>query len=282
MTGTADSLAVWLRVRRETDWHGAPALRPRPSAPPGPSRPPESSAAPGPPEPSRQPVPSAQPESSAPIQPSAPPEPSSPTRPSAPYGQPESSAPPRPSAPPGSSPRDGFRAWCAGSVRRRDPVRAERLLRAHGLCLADARRRAPLGFALLAGWQCEVLGVPRAPFRTGDAHAKGGRERYGLTARTREDFAACLREAADPDVPLAGRAARAYLDVAFFHPFDDGNARAALLTLVHVLAREDVVLPEVGPLQTTRYADDPEGAADLATLIGVLHRRGGTPAPAHR
>ncbi|MDJ0344422.1 Fic family protein [Streptomyces sp. H10-C2] len=82
-----------------------------------------------------------------------------------------------------------------------------------------------------------------------------------------------MREATDRRVPLAARAARVYLDVAFFHPFTDGNARAALLTLVHVLAREDVVLPEVGPLQTTRYADDPEGAADLAILIGVLNRR---------
>ncbi|MFI5800643.1 Fic family protein [Streptomyces sp. NPDC051677] len=82
-----------------------------------------------------------------------------------------------------------------------------------------------------------------------------------------------MHEAADPGVPLAGRAARVYLDVAFFHPFTDGNARAALLTLVHVLAREDVVLPEVWPLQTIRYADDPAGAADLATLIGLLNRR---------
>ncbi|MEU0059386.1 Fic family protein [Streptomyces sp. NPDC006334] len=32
---------------------------------------------------------------------------------------------------------------------------------------------------------------------------------------------------------MAARAARAYLDVAFFHPFTDGNARTALLTLVH-------------------------------------------------
>ncbi|MGW2111811.1 hypothetical protein ACWCPL_35475, partial [Streptomyces sp. NPDC001948] len=56
-------------------------------------------------------------------------------------------------------------------------------------------------------------------------------------------------------------------------PLTDGNARAALLTLVHVLAREGIVLPEVGPLQTTRYADDPAGAADLAVLIGVLNRR---------
>ncbi|MFC9608728.1 Fic family protein [Streptomyces niveus] len=105
-----------------------------------------------------------------------------------------------------------------------------------------------------------------------DAYAKGGRERYGLTPHTQADFDCCLRETTDPDIPLAARAARAYLDVAFFHPFTDGNARAALLTLVYVLAREDIVLPEIGPLQTTRYADDPAGAADLATLIGVLNR----------
>ncbi|MGW2044894.1 Fic family protein [Streptomyces sp. NPDC001858] len=175
--------------------------------------------------------------------------------------------------------RDGFRAWCTGPVRRRDPVRAERLLRAHVLALADAASRTPLDFALLAGWQGEVLGeapgAARPGFRTGDAYAKAGRERYALIPHTRADFAACLREAIDPGLPLAARAARAYLDVAFFHPFEDGNARAALLTLVHVLAREDVVLPEVGPLCITRYADDPAGAADLATLIDVLNRRRG-------
>ncbi|MGW3018134.1 Fic family protein [Streptomyces longwoodensis] len=164
---------------------------------------------------------------------------------------------------------DGFRAWCEGPVRQRDPVRAKRLLLAH----ADATRRARLDFALLAAWQREVLGETEVPFRANDAYAKAGRERYGLTPSTQADFAACLREATDSELPLAARAARAYLDVAFFHPFTDGNARAALLTLVHVLAREDIVLPEVGPLQTTRYADDPAGAADLATLIGVLNRR---------
>jgi hypothetical protein len=169
---------------------------------------------------------------------------------------------------------DGFRTWCEGPVRRRDPVRAERLLVAHTLARADAARSIPLNFALLAGWQREVLGAAEVPsFRANDAYAKAGRERYGLTPRTQADFASCLRETTDPAVPLAARAARVYLDVAFFHPFADGNARAALLTLVHVLAREDIVLPEVGPLQTTRYADDPAGAADLATLIGVLNRR---------
>ncbi|MFI6449751.1 Fic family protein [Kitasatospora sp. NPDC050543] len=169
--------------------------------------------------------------------------------------------------------RDGFRSWCEGPVRRRDPIRAERLLAAHALARADAACRAPLNFALLAGWQREVFGEAEAPFRVNDAYAKAGRERYGLTPRTQADFAFCLRETTGPDIPLAARAARAYLDVAFFHPFTDGNARAALLTLVHILAREDIVLPEVGLLQTTRYADDPAGAADLATLIGVLNRR---------
>ncbi|MYS12855.1 hypothetical protein GTW73_02650 [Streptomyces sp. SID4982] len=167
---------------------------------------------------------------------------------------------------------DGFRAWCAGPVRLRDAGRAERLLAAYALARADAVRGAPLDFTLLSGWQREVLGG-EAPFRSGDAYAKAGRERYALTAHTRADFDACLREATTSQLPLSARAARAYLDVAFFHPFVDGNARAALLTLTHVLAREDVVLPEVGPLQVTRYADDAEGAADLATLIGVLNRR---------
>ncbi|GAA4918862.1 Fic family protein [Streptomyces coeruleoprunus] len=200
MTAT-DSLSVWLRVRREVDWQGAPALQ---------------RVAPD---------------------------------------------------------RDGFRSWCEGPVRRRDPIRAERLLAAHALAREDAARRTPLDFALLAGWQREILAATEAPFRVSDAYAKGDRERYGLTSRTQADFDSCLRETTDPDIPLAARAARAYLDVAFFHPFTDGNARAALLTLVHVLAREDIVLPEVGPLQTTRYADDPAGAADLAVLIGVLNRR---------
>ncbi|MET8696005.1 Fic family protein [Streptomyces bauhiniae] len=167
---------------------------------------------------------------------------------------------------------DGFRAWCEGPVRLRDSGRAERLLRAYALARADAVRGARLDFALLSGWQREVLGG-QAPFRSGDAYAKDGRERYALTAHTGADFAACLREATTSDLPLAARAARAYLDVAFFHPFVDGNARAALLTLAHVLAREGVVLPEVGPLQVTRYADDAAGAADLAQLVGVLNRR---------
>ncbi|MFE4800289.1 Fic family protein [Streptomyces sp. NPDC056708] len=93
-----------------------------------------------------------------------------------------------------------------------------------------------------------------------------------MTPRTRQDFEHCLRDSADPEVPLASRAARAYLDVAFFHPFPDGNARLAMLTLAYLLELEGVRLDQVGPLQTTRYADDAAGGADLAVLVSVLIR----------
>ncbi|WP_330304457.1 MULTISPECIES: Fic family protein [unclassified Streptomyces] len=173
---------------------------------------------------------------------------------------------------------DGLATWFDETVRARDAARADRLLAAVARSRVDAARKRPLTIDLMASWQRLALGVPDVRFRQGDAFAKGGRERYALTPHTRQDFAACLRQSTDPEVPVAARAARAYLDVAFFHPFPDGNARLALLTLAYVLDLEGVRLDQVGPLQTTRYADDPAGAADLAVLVSVLiratHRRG--------
>lgn len=181
-----------------------------------------------------------------------------------------SPAPVRPAA-------DGLAAWFDGPVRLRDPDRASRLLAAMALSRVAASQGEPLTPTLLVGWQKLVLGVSEVGLRQSDAFAKGGRERYGLTPHTWQDFAACLHQSADQSVPLAARAARAYLDIAFFHPYPDGNARLALLVLAHVLEREGVRLDEVGPLQTARYADDPDGALDLAALITVLiratHRR---------
>ncbi|MCX5124196.1 Fic family protein [Streptomyces sp. NBC_00193] len=175
---------------------------------------------------------------------------------------------------------DGLAAWIDGPVRLRDPDRADRLLAAMTLSRVAASRGEPLTPTLLAGWQTLVLGVNEVGLRRSDAFAKGGRERYGLTPHTWQDFTACLHQSADPSVPLTARAARAYLDIAFFHPYPDGNARLALLVLAHVLEREGVRLDEVGPLQTTRYADDPDGALDLSTLVSALlratHRRATT------
>ncbi|WP_425244680.1 Fic family protein [Streptomyces citrinus] len=104
-----------------------------------------------------------------------------------------------------------------------------------------------------------------------------------MTGATARQFSSCLAEAtrSETDEPLPARAARVYLDICFFHPFDDGNGRAALLALGHVLAREDVILDEVGPLHIPRYAPDPYGPQSLSRLVHALVRaaasRGGGP-----
>lgn len=88
--------------------------------------------------------------------------------------------------------------------------------------------------------------------------------------------AVLLRSRARADGMLASRAARAYLDVCFFHPFADGNARAALLALVFVLGRDRVVPGHLGPLpMVARRADDPVAAVEPAGLVRAIVRRSG-------
>ncbi len=153
-----------------------------------------------------------------------------------------------------------------------DTTRGARMRAAWRLVRTDAVANRPLGLGLLIGWQKLILGHPDVAFRDLPAFAKGGRERYGVCEETPGQFEECLAQATATatDVPLPARAARAYLDVCFFHPFDDGNGRAALLTMGFVLAREKVFLDEVGPVQVRRYADDPVGALSLARLIHIL------------
>ncbi|MFD7227316.1 Fic family protein [Streptomyces sp. NPDC059881] len=146
--------------------------------------------------------------------------------------------------------------------------------RAPGECRTSARlaRGSLLDFELLRGWQQYVLDTPeRPPFRSSPAFAKEGRERYGIGPDTRARLDACLAESAKDNgrpLPLTARAARAYLDVCFFHPFDDGNARSAFLALVFVLAREGVALDGVSRLRRIAFhADEPEDALALARYI---------------
>ncbi|MEI5519294.1 Fic family protein [Streptomyces brasiliscabiei] len=153
-----------------------------------------------------------------------------------------------------------------------DIGRAEGMLTALELARADAARGAPLDFALLQGWQRHILGTPEPPpFRQLPAFAKGGRERYGIGPDTPARLDACLAESARPagrPLPLTARAARSYLDVCFFHPFGDGNARSAFLTLVFVLAREGIALDAVFLLRRVTFqADEPEDALTLAGCI---------------
>ncbi|WP_427924310.1 Fic family protein [Streptomyces sp. cg40] len=153
-----------------------------------------------------------------------------------------------------------------------DTARGEGLLAALELVRADAERGAALDFELLRGWQRHVLGTPRPPsFRTLPAFAKGGRERYGIGPDTRQLLDACLAESArDGERPfsLTARAARVCLDVCFFHPFDDGNARSAFLALVFVLAREGVALDGVSLIRSFGVAaDDPKSGLIMARSV---------------
>ncbi|MET9987721.1 Fic family protein [Streptomyces rochei] len=170
----------------------------------------------------------------------------------------------------GAPARDGFRSFFMATRGGRDSGGTARVLNALDVAFADAEQGRPLAFTLMAKWQRTVLDHDLVGFRTMPAFAKGGRERYGLAPDTQALFEHCLSESVQPNLPLPSRAARAYLDILFFHPFEDGNARAAMLALAFVLAREGVLLDQVHPLQTTRWADDAEGAADLARLLGVL------------
>lgn len=168
----------------------------------------------------------------------------------------------------------------------RDPLRSARLLTALARVRADAQTDVPLDFDLLHSWQCHVLGVSHAPFRRHPAYAKGGRERYGYGPHLRHEFDACLAQSSTPALPLAARAARLYLDVCFFHPFEDGNARSAFLAMTFLLARVGIVLDQVAPVRRLqRRADDPEDALALANLISILmgktYRRSATAPTVH-
>ena len=167
--------------------------------------------------------------------------------------------------------RDGMAHRIDTVERARDPQRAQRLRAAYAMLREDIQAGRPLDIGLLATWQCAVLDVSSAPFRRGAAFAKGGRERYGLEPGLRARFEECLADSADAELPVSARAARAYLDVCFFHPFADGNARLALLSLVFIVARDGVVLDEVGPIaQVQRFADDADGSLALADLVAAL------------
>jgi hypothetical protein len=148
---------------------------------------------------------------------------------------------------------------------------ADRLLAALGMVPVDADGGGPLTFARLKAWQGAVLGVDEVQFRTTSALAKGGREWYGYRPDLPEAFDACLAEATDPQVPLPSRAARVYLDVAFFHPFPDGNARSAALALYFVLARDSVVLDQAASLlMTVRPAGETRAAEAMARHVAAL------------
>jgi hypothetical protein len=166
---------------------------------------------------------------------------------------------------------DGHLAWIEGAERRRDPTRATHMREALAHCRASARAGEPLDFAALASWQELVLDRAGVNFRSLEAYAKAGRERYSVTAETQELFERALAEANDRAVCATTRAARVYLDVCFFHPFDDGNGRAARLALDHVLTTAGLALHAAEPLFViSRLADDVHGLRAFARAVHTL------------
>lgn len=83
-------------------------------------------------------------------------------------------------------------------------------------------------------------------------------------------FEAAIAQANGTD-SIAVRAVRAYLDVCFFHPFADGNARAARLALDHVLTRAGLGLHAVDPLFViARSTDDVSGVYTMTEMLRLL------------
>ncbi|MFV8755428.1 Fic family protein [Nannocystaceae bacterium ST9] len=166
--------------------------------------------------------------------------------------------------------RDGHLAFIEQHDRPRDPVRADRMLAALHEVRAHAERGGTLDFASLRAWQAIVLGEP-VEFRSRDAFAHAGRERYGFAPDLPDRFDACLAEAHDDAIEATSRAARLYLDVAYVHPFADGNARAARLALDFVLTRAGLALHGAGPVfVVARRALDRYGQYALTHVIDYL------------
>jgi len=159
-----------------------------------------------------------------------------------------------------------------------DEGRRERYLRALGEIRSLADAGAPLGWAELSAIQGRVLGLRGpAPLRGGDAFARGGQEVYPWSPGLAEEFAARVGYALGNPV-LEG--VRRYLDLIFFHPFDDGNARAARLSLEFALRAGALPSPPLAPfVRLPKPAGSAERAWDLALLIcrGVLKGAGVCP-----
>lgn len=150
-----------------------------------------------------------------------------------------------------------------------DGAREARFLSALARVRALADAREPLTWARLVEVQSVVLGGPVA-FRTGEAFARGGAHRYLYSPELEELFTRKVEaDARDGCHPVA-RAVRLYLDLAFFHPFPDGNARAARLWFEYALRRARLPTPPLAPwvLRPKRPGD----AAHYGELVRFLAR----------
>jgi len=153
--------------------------------------------------------------------------------------------------------------WDAG----RDFHRAARMQQALKILCEWATCSQPVCWAALEEIQQVVLGQERASFRCRPAWAKGGQECYGYWPGLKNEFARKIAtDDADGAHPVA-KAVRLYLDLCFFHPFADGNARAARLWFAYLLRREGHEMAFVEPLFVVeRFAGDLAAYVDFLRL----------------
>jgi Fic family protein len=140
-------------------------------------------------------------------------------------------------------------AWLTGHdtpAHGGDIAREARFLSALARVRALADAREPLTWARLTEVQAEVLGKP-VGFRTGEAFAHGGAHRYLYTPDLEEMFIRKVEADAKDGCHPVAQAVRLYLDLAFFHPFPDGNARAARLGFEFCLRRAGLPTPPLAP-----------------------------------
>ncbi len=154
--------------------------------------------------------------------------------------------------------QDGHLLYIEARDRARSAVRATRMRSALDKARKDALAGRTLRIARLKEWNRTLLGRP-ARLRAADAFARGGTERYGRPPDLERRLKRCLEDCADASVIPTARAARAYLDVCFLHPFEDGNARLARLLADHVLTGAGLRLEAGDPVfALPRFAHDPK------------------------
>ncbi len=155
----------------------------------------------------------------------------------------------------------------------RSPERAQRMKHALAACRNAAKGGNPLSYDLLKNWQTYLMGVNAVyipGYRFHDAYAKQGRERYPRYSESSDDEQRFIKimEEANTTEPVALRAARAYLDVLFFHPFDDGCSRLARLVFDFILTQANVAVSGVDTIFLfAKSARDAEGAQRLVELV---------------
>jgi Fic/DOC family len=166
---------------------------------------------------------------------------------------------------------DGHGIYIEKVDRAQEPERANRMASALSVCRRNAEGHQVLSFAVMQDSQRHVLNASEVGFRKGDAFAKEGRQRYAWKADTQSRFKECLIEANNASVDPLARAARVYLDVCFFHPFADGNARAARLALDFVLTKANLTLLDARPIFTlARSPLDPKAIWALWQVLNQL------------